>query len=306
MQEHNDNKALSIFFVLSLALHIFLVLLLNFEALEALFAGSGNNYSRTNVQYVRLSGSGTPANKGAEKTPEVSQPAQKPAGNVEDKPAPPTNKVVVEPVKTVQKTATTPAPEKPGKPVQPVPTAPQKVEAPKPDPVPPQLPQREAPPEIEVVTSETSTFEIDMDAITKEAKGQAIPEEGTEGNTSEKTGSPDGEGEKLVPPKGDDYMTNIGGSGGFTTKNIESLEYTGELEMIFEVDSEGNLTVVLVKGLGEERFNSELVNYAQRTWRGRFDAEARSLFPSGYQVPVLVVFEKGNGTHRFGDVQPLE
>lgn len=312
MQAHNDNKTLSVFFVISLALHIFLVLVINAEAFEAMFAGVGNSTGQMIVR-VRLEGPDKPANKGGEKTTEVSQPEKKATGNVENKETQPTNKVVVEPVEkaqtnppTTQTTATKP----PQTTQQTTTPAPQKVEppTPKPDPETVQLPKQEVPPAIEVVTSQTSTFEVDLSDMTQEAKGEAAPEveETIQGDAIEKTGSPDGNSDKYVPPKGDDYITRAGGTGGWTTKNIESLEYTGELEMIFEVDREGKLTVVLVRGMGEERFNRELVSLAERSWKGRFDAEARALFPNGYKVPVIVVFEKGVGTHKFGEVQPLE
>lgn len=67
MQAHNDNKALSVFFVISLALHIFLVLVINAEAFEAMFAGVGNSTGQMIVR-VRLEGPDKPANKGGEKS----------------------------------------------------------------------------------------------------------------------------------------------------------------------------------------------------------------------------------------------
>ncbi|HOP55042.1 MAG TPA: hypothetical protein PKX45_10515, partial [Bacillota bacterium] len=180
MQAHNDNKALSVFFVISLALHIFLVLVINAEAFEAMFAGVGNSTGQMIVR-VRLEGPDKPANKGGEKTTEVSQPEKKATGNVENKETQPTNKVVVEPVEkaqtnppTTQTTATKP----PQTTQQTTTPAPQKVEppTPKPDPETVQLPKQEVPPAIEVVTSQTSTFEVDLSDMTQEAKGEAAPE----------------------------------------------------------------------------------------------------------------------------------
>ncbi|HHY19258.1 MAG TPA: hypothetical protein GX522_05115 [Firmicutes bacterium] len=297
MEKNKDNTALSISMLISIAIHVALLLIIPFKELEALFAGYGNNYTQTQVQMIRLTGSGVPKNKGAEKTEEPSRPEEKPKGNVEDKPAP---KTEVEPKKTVEKTV----PKESGETSKPSQPAPKPVrsdtEAVKPEP-----PKEEAP-EVKVITSDVSEFAIDFDAMPKEAQGQAIADEGKGGNASSRTGEPDGTSDKVVPAKGEDYITNHGGSGGFTTKNIQSLEFTGVLEMFFEVDSEGELTVVLVQGLGDERFNKELVSFAQKSWRGRFDDEAKARFPNGYKVPVTVVFEKGNGTHKFGNVEPLE
>lgn len=300
MENKNENMALSIFFLLSLVLHLGLLVLIQFEGIEALFAGSGNNYSQTKVQYYRLTGSGTPQNKGQVKT-DQSQAEEKPKGNTEPKPEPAKKVEVVEPEKTPPKPTTTPT--KTGDIVSIKTPETKSVTSDTPTKTP--EPAKEKTPDVKVVTSDSSRLEVDFDADIKEATGQADKELGTTGSTSQ-SGSPDGTSDKEVPPKGEDYIINLGGSGGFTTKNIESLEYTGELEMIFEVDSDGNLTVVLVKGLGEERFNKELVNFAQRSWKGRFDQEARARFPNGYMVPIHVVFNKGTGTHKFGDVLPLE
>ena len=76
--------------------------------------------------------------------------------------------------------------------------------------------------------------------------------------------------------------------------------------MIFEVDRKVSSQWFWFEVWVKNSFNTELVSLAERSWKGRFDAEARALFPNGYKVPVIVVFEKGVGTHKFGEVQPLE
>ncbi len=296
MVNKEGNRALSIFFMFSLALHISLLLLIPLDKLEAIFSGTGNNYRQTKTIAIRITGSGEPLNKGQEKTEVASQKEEKPKGNVEDQPAP---KVEIKPTESVKSNI----PKKPG----------ESSKSPTPEPKPvrsdtpekkPEPPQEKAP-EVELIVSKTSELAVDFDAITKAAEGRAIDDEGKGGSIANKTGTSEGNSDNLVPPRGEDYITNRGGSGGFTTKDIESLEYSGVLEMVFEVDSEGKLTVVLVEGLGDERLNKQLVNSAQGSWRGRFDEEAKARFPDGYQVPVTVIFDKGKGTHKFGDVSPL-
>lgn len=297
MVNKEENRALSIFFMFSLVLHISLLLLIPLNKMEAIFSGTGNNYKQIRTIAIRITGSGEPLNKGQEKTELASQKEENPKGNVEDHPA---SKVEIKPTETTKDNV----PKKPGESSKSPTPEPKAVRSDTPEKKPEPLQEKAS--KVEVVTSKTSGLEVDFEAISTDAQGRVIDDEGKGGSITNKTGTPEGNADHFVPPKGEDYITNQGGSGGFTTKNIQSLEFTGVLEMIFEVDSEGKLTVVLVKGLGDERFNKDLVNFAQRSWRGRFDQEAKTRFPDGYQVPVTVVFDKGNGTHTFGDVKPLK
>jgi outer membrane biosynthesis protein TonB len=302
MENKKDDLALSVFLAVSLVIHLLFLLIIPFSKLESLMAGYGNDPNQTTIINIRLTGSGTPQSKSAvtKKPEEPSQAEEKPKGNTEEKPKP--DPKPQPEVKKVQETVV--APKKTGEPVKNVAPQPKAIKTE--TPAPKAEPSVEKQPEVKIITSEASNLAVDLDAPAKDGAGKTTSDEGKGGSTATQSGSPDGNSDQIIIAKGEDYITNRGGSGGFTTKNIQSLEYTGVLELVFEVDSEGKMTVLLVKGLGDDRFNKELVSFAQKSWVGRFDTEAKAKFPNGYKVPVTVVFEKGNGTHKFGNVAPLE
>lgn len=302
MEKKKDDLALSVFLAVSLVIHMLFLLIIPFSKLESLMAGYGNDPNQTTIINIRLTGSGTPQSKSAvpKKPEEPSQAEEKPKGSVEEKPKP--NPKPQPEVKQVQETV---APKTTGEPVKNVEPQPKVIKTE--TPAPKAEPKVEKQPEVKIITSQASDLAVDLDVPAKEGAGKATTsDEGKGGSATNQSGSPEGNSEKIIIAKGEDYITNRGGSGGFTTKNIQSLEYTGVLELVFEVDSKGDMTVLLVKGLGDDRFNKELVSFAQKSWVGRFDTEAKAKFPNGYKVPVTVVFEKGNGTHKFGNVAPLE